>query len=363
MRVTMRNLLSRFRPTSYSIVTIGDSYLFPEEDAHLQVYPIMSTWRRTSSRLDGLWLDWQLPSATSKLIKLIEQTNTKVIVGVYPNFHFLKIAREAARATQIPWVAYLHDTVAEGLSHTRWAARAVELQEQVFAEAAAILVMSQGMADHYKQKYNLNSKSLEHIYPEPIPDHLPQNQGLRQAFWGGDIYNINHQAVRRVSEALRQLDCSFLLTTAKPETLASQGIGGDHLQVTFYRQRADYLKALRQQGVLILALNWPDEAQQHEAELATIFPTKTPEYLASGRPIVVHCPEHYFLARFFREHRCGLVVTERSVEALVQTIRPLLEDAVAVSDLRQSALDAVQIFRPGQIARRFQAVVWSVAQA
>lgn len=363
MRVTMRNLLSHFHPTSYSIVTINGSYPCLEEDDHLQVYPIMSTWRLISARLDGWWLDWQQPSATSKLIKLIEQTNTKVIIGVYPSFHFLKMAREAARATQIPWIAYLHDTVAEGLSSTRWAAKAVELQEQVFAEAAAILVMSQGMADLYKQKYSLTCHPLEHIYPERVPEHLPQSQALRQAFWGGDIYNINHQAVRRVSEALRRLDCPLLLTTAKPETLASQGIGGDHLKMTFYRQRADYLKAMQQQGVLILALNWPDETQQHEDELATIFPTKTPEYLATGRPIVVHCPEHYFLARFFRENRCGLVVTERSIEALVQAIRHLLEDPVAVSELRQSALTAARIFSADQIARRFQTVVRSVAQS
>jgi glycosyltransferase involved in cell wall biosynthesis len=133
--------------------------------------------------------------------------------------------------------------------------------------------------------------------------------------------------------------------------------------MTFYRQRADYLKAMQQQGVLILALNWPDETPQHEDELATIFPTKTPEYLATGRPIVVHCPEHYFLARFFRENRCGLVVTERSIEALVQAIRHLLEDPVAVSELRQSALTAARIFSADQIARRFQTVVRSVAQS
>jgi hypothetical protein len=363
MRVTMRNLLSHFQSTSYSIVTVGNADTDLEEDDHLQVYSIMSTWRRMSARLDGWWLDWQRPAATSKLIKLIEQTNTQVIIGVYPSFHFLKMVREAAKATRIPWIAYLHDTVAEGLSSTRWADRAVALQEQVFAEAAAVLVMSQGMADLYKRKYNLTTQPIEHIYPELMLDHQPQRQALRQAFWGGDIYNINHQAVRRVSEALRQLDCPFLLTTAKPETLVSQGLEGDHLKTTFYRQRADYLMAMRQQGVLILALNWPDETPQHEEELATIFPTKTPEYLVSGRPIVVHCPAHYFLARFFRENRCGLVVTERSIEVLMQAIHHLLENPVSVSELRQSALTAARIFSANQITRRFQTVVRSVAQS
>jgi hypothetical protein len=362
MRVTMRNLLSNFDPTSYSIATVSGSRRFLEED-HAQVYPIMSTLRRFSSRLDGRWLDWQLPSATSKLIKLVEQTEAKAIVGVYPSFHFLKISRDAAKATRVPWIAYLHDTVAEGLSSTRWAGRAAELQEQVFTEADSILVMSQGMADLYKQKYHLTCQPLEHTYPEFIPKRPPQSPALRQAFWGGDIYNINHQAVKRVSEALQRLNCPFLLTTAKPETLEPQGIAGDHIKTIFFRERADYLKALHGQSILILALNWPDESPVHGDELATIFPTKTPEYLVTGRPILVHCPEHYFLARFFRENRCGIVVTERSVEALTEAIGRVLEDPTAVSDLQQAALTAAQIFRGDRIAKRFQEVVHSITSS
>ncbi len=360
MRVTMRNLLSHFHPASYSIATVKSSGRNLEEDDH-RVYPIMSSWRHISTSLDGRWLDWQVPAATSKLIKLIEQTNTKILVGVYPSFHFLKITRDAAKATHTPWIAYLHDTVAEGLSNTRWADKAAELQQQVFAEADSVLVMSQGMTDLYQRKYNLACPPLEHTYPELITDHVPEVKALPQAFWAGDIYNINHQAVRRVSEALRRLGYSFLLTTAKPETLEPQGITGDHIKTTFYPRRAVYLEALRQQGILILALNWPDETRQHEDELATIFPTKTPEYLVSGRPILVHCPEHYFLARFFRDNQCGVVVTERSVEALVEAADNLLKDPAAISNLTRSALVAAQIFNADRIASRFQSIVRSVA--
>ena len=364
MSVTMHNLLSHFHPASYSVVTAGGlTHQAIEASEQAQVYRVFSSLRRVSSRLDRLWQDRQLPSAVSVLSDLIDQTDAKAIVGVYPTYHFLKLAREAARATGVPWVAYLHDTVAEALANSTLAKRALSLQNQVFAEAASILVMSSGMAELYRRKYGLASTPLEHTYPEPIPQRLPEHAAMRQAFWAGATYGINHRAVARVSAALKRLDYPLLMTTtARPKSLIQQGITGDHLKTTFFPKREDYLSALQQQGVLILALNWPDEATLHEDELATIFPTKTPEYLASGRPILVHCPDHYFLAQYFRRHGCGLVVSERSEAALAEAIAFLLADSSEVKAMRQAALITAQQFSAREIASRFRRTIESTVK-
>jgi glycosyltransferase involved in cell wall biosynthesis len=182
-----------------------------------------------------------------------------------------------------------------------------------------------------------------------------RREPFRSAVWAGATYGINHKAVARVATALQSLDCGFLLTTtATTQDLAQQGIAGDHLRTTFFPRREDYLAALREQGVLILALNRPDEGTLHADELATIFPSKTPEYLASGRPILVHCPEQYFLARFMRQHQCGLIVSERSEAALADAIGWLLADSPEVRQLRQAALVAAQQFSPEAIAARLR---------
>ena len=365
MSVTMQNLLSHFHPASYSVVTVNNPNRLGLEAGHqAKIYPIMTTIRRYSSRLDELWRDWQLSRAVSKMVDVVAQTDAKLIIGVYPGYHFLKIARETAKVTGVPWIAYLHDTVAEALSKTRRAGKAAELQAQVFAEANEVVVMSQGMTDFYKRNYNLNYRPLEHTYPEPIPERITNWPAMRHAFWGGAIYNINDRAVARVSEALRLIDCPFLLTTtATPKALEQQGIAGGHIRTNFYPSRAAYLNALQRQGILILALNWPDETNQHEEELGTIFPTKTPEYLAAGRPIIVHCPEHYFLARYFRQTGAGLVVSERSVEALAKAIRHLLADSAEARQMRQAALAAAHQFSAQRIASRFQAMVQAIAQS
>ena len=309
------------------------------------------------------WCDWQIQSAVGKLVRLIEHTRANTIVGIYPSFHFLKIAREACRITQVPLLVYLHDTIAEGLSDTRLAARAIKLQEQIFTEASTILVMSRGMADLYEKKYGLSCQPLEHTYSETIPEILPRIRTQRQGFWGGDIYNINARSVTRVSEALQRINYSFFLATKMTtQHLKRQGLTGDHLSTGFYSNRAAYLNTLKQQDILILALDWPDESPKHIDELATIFPTKAPEYLASGRPILVHCPENYFLARFFREHNCGLVVTERCVDALERAVQSLLKDSSQVEIMRKSALATAKLFLAGQLANHFQTAVQNIAR-
>jgi len=260
-----------------------------------------------SSRLNAYWYDAQLPLATLRVKRLIKALRPAVVVGAFPYYHLLHITRQACRETQTPWVAYLHDTLSEALSTGRLSDKAARLHDQVFAEASAILVMSAGMERLYQKKYGLTCTVLQHSLPEPVPASLPENDSAAPpAFWGGGIYEINGHALGRVSEALGQLGRSlFLASTASLPVLNSYGITGDHVKRSFYAEREAYLAALRAQGLLVLALDWPDESPVHPEELATIFPTKTPEYLASGRPVLVHCPEDYFLAQFFLQHRCG----------------------------------------------------------
>jgi hypothetical protein len=361
--VIMGNLLSYFNPASVSVATLADYRASRLEFDHdIDVHVAMSSVA-ASKRLSRLWRRVQLPLATRRVIKLIEDSEPTVVVGVFPYYDMLKVARDAARATRTPWIAYLHDTLAESMSGSSMAQRAQTLQEQVFSEASSILVMSQGMVDLYREQYGLQCKALEHSYPETIPSTLPDSEDSGAAFWGGNVYDINRNSLARISRALGHNGTTLSLASSTSlKVLESFGIAGDHISATFYPQRQDYLDNLERQGFLILALDWPDESGMHPDELATIFPTKTPEYLASGRPILVHCPEDYFLARFFREHGCGLVVSERSDDLLRKSCKKLLSGEPDVLSMRQAALEAAGIFSRERISSLFRQEVEAVSR-
>jgi hypothetical protein len=360
--VVMHNLLSKFNPESYTVVTARRTNDMLAKNRARETVHYISSSVRFSSRIDKVWQRRQVPLMVVRLTRIVKRLRPRVIVAVYPDYYFLNAVQAAAKTTRTPWMAYLHDTVAEAMSHTPLAKEAEKVQKQTFAEASNILVMSRGMADLYKKKYGLATTPLEHTYPETVTDTLPKDPPLRQAFWSGTIYAINAHAVSRIAQALKNVDCTLLLTMKNSiTTLEKLGVSGPHLKEAFCPTREEYLSVLQQQGILVLALDYPDESPIHEDELSTIFPTKTPEYLASGRPILVHCPDHYFMARFIKENGCGVVVSERSVAALEEACRYLLENSPEVQEMGRRALEAVSLFSSDRVVSLFQEEVRKTA--
>ncbi|HHE46135.1 MAG TPA: hypothetical protein ENL08_00335 [Bacteroidetes bacterium] len=234
-----------------------------------------------------------------------------------------------------------------------------DVQERIFPGAERILVMSQGMADLYRRKYNLLSTPLVHSLPEPIPADIQTETPDNTGFWGGAVYDINDRSVVRISNALSSIRGYrlFIACNDNREQLVRRGLDESGFILKYITEREAYLDTLRRQAFLVLALNWPDETATHEDELSTIFPTKTVEYLASGRPILVHCPEDYFLARFFRDHECAEVVTERSIDAIGEAVLKLIADGEYAASLARKALKAAEMFRLERVAGQFHDLV------
>lgn len=349
--VIIKNILKNLDRESYSIATINPYFSKPSKEPNIHYLMNTFVW---SSRLNRYWKDFFMQSAIKKLVKLCKAKKAKYIVGVYPDYHFIKIAYEAAQITGIPLVSYLHDTIAEGLSHSRLSAQALELQKNLFQKSSHIFVMSEGMKMLYKEKYGIEVDTLEHTYPEPAKE-VPFNPDIRDGniFWGGAIYSINQNSVRRVINACAGLEMNLeIASNIKKQVLEKKGFDTDHIKLSFY-QRADYLNALKEQQILLLALDWPDESTMHRDELATIFPTKTIEYLHSGRPILVHCPDDYFLAAFINKYRCGIVVSDRSEEKLQLAIKKLKSSDKEVTELISNARLAARVFDHSNLQNKF----------
>jgi hypothetical protein len=353
--VVMRNLLSRFDPSSYTVVTAKPRHgdVLDHSAGVGEVFQIASSIG-LSYRLNEWWREAQIPLMRRRIEALVRQRKAELVVGVYPDYHFMLAALDASRRCGVPFVAYLHDTMAEAMEGTALENETRMLQERVLAEAARVLVMSEGLSELYERKYGLSTVPILHTYPEPIPETPVEGPQLRQGFWGGSLYRINLNGVRRVSDGFAQLRVPFVMTMSPSRArLKEFGIEGSHLELAFYSTREAYLEALRRQGVLVQALDWPDESGTHEDELSTIFPTKTPEYLAAGVPILVHCPEHYYLARFVRKHGCGVVVGERETERIVSELRAILDDGSSTTKMRQAAVRTAGLFGVNRVASTF----------
>jgi len=348
---TMKNLIDAFSPTSMPVATASliQARPAPMRDDRDNVHHIL-TARDVYGRLDNLMRKTQVPLAARRLSALVRKTGARAILTNYPDVFFIDIALRASRKTGVPLVLYLHDTIAEALSRSPLRDYARNIQDQAFAHAELLYAQNDGMQAFYRDKYGLEMGILRHSYPEAIPTETATG-GKRGGFWGGDVYDINRNALRRVYGAM--VDNGIPLTTTSldgVEGLVRKGFDRGHLEVGFIAAREDYIRALEAHRFLILSLDWPDESPVHEDELRTIFPGKTIEYLASGRPILIHCPEHYFLARFFAEHGCGELITDRDPAALSAAVKRLADDPDHAESMARKALVAAKLFARETVA-------------
>lgn len=361
----MKNLLDPIDPGS---VVLAVQRLAPETE---RLEPATAHRRHFVERLTclpgriekirrRLWL----PVVERRLVALGRKMQCGAVVGVFPDVFFLDAACRAAHRLGVPFLPYLHDTVKESLAGTRLARYGAEVHGRVLSSSKGVLVATRGMEALFRRKYGKEATTVPHVFPEVIPERPDEDGVPRGLFWSGYIYSINVAALRRVFDAAKTVPGVFMTVASQQskEYLVRLGFSRERLKRTYVpvRDRTRYLQALRDHGVLVLALSWPDESPVHEDELRTIFPTKTPEYLASGRPILVHCPEHYYVAQFFMENQCGEVVTERSGDEIERRLRLLFEDGERRHRLSEAALRAAHEFRLEKVLPVFHGAVQGV---
>ena len=359
----MENLLSWLEPEEFVVACARAPRVGVEmrsASSKMRVYdvlrpPLTGLSFRLDQRLMSLYFHTAAPARA--LQRLAREHNCGAILGVYSDIHALVAARQASEMTGLPLSLYLHDPIAEGSQGARIHAYATAVQSKLFSEKHLVFSMSEGLTALFLRKYQLQTFPLPHCYNEkPLePSSIERNAGPRTALFSGSIYEINRPAVARAAKSAIRAGFRVICTSQRAaSTLASDGVPSESIDVKSSPTRSGYLELLRQQDALFVALAWPDESPIHRDSLATLFPTKIPEYLGAGRPILIHCPDDYFLSRFVGERQCGLLVGERNDERLLEAWARLRDDRDLALRLGHNSHQAVSYFDGKRIAGVFR---------
>lgn len=280
----------------------------------------------------------------------------KLFIIAYPDLYWLDICTAFAVKHNISFIPYLHDTLVEGVYNPKKKELAQKVQERIFKNSRSIAVMSEGMQALYKRKYGIETTSWEHIYEEnPNEYKIPE---FNRIHWSGDVYEINYQSVKRVSEAIVGLGLDFTISNGKSrEQLGTLGLDTKIFEKVFYKERKDYLKHLNQSKIVLLGLNYPEECQVHVDELSTIFSTKTPEYLASNAIIIYNGPKEYFLAQFLIKNSCGLVIDSKNVVEIREKILEVIKNYESYVYLSSNAKKAMALFHPNTVKQKVEYLI------
>ncbi len=298
--------------------------------------------------------------------KLIRKFNCGSILAIYPELYVVEASRMVARELNVPLMIYLHDTIAEVSQGKPQEKEIRKFQDLIFSEPHLFFSMSDGLRDLLQNKYGLKSTALPHCYPG-VSNFVAEEfqvSGQRKALYSGSIYSINKESIIRTARAA--VDCGFQITCTLPEAakvLIRSGIPFEKVSVRYCVDSKDYLELLKSHDALFMGLSWPDETTMHSDELATIFPTKTPEYLATGKPIIVHAPSDYYLSRFFDTNRCGILVSDRSHESLTKAWSTILTDRKRMEFIRSQAGSAISQFSSERVRNIFRGAIHGISNS
>ena len=358
--VTMGNLLSLLERDE--VVLLGEQVGSREPRTTMTTrhrrlsVPRLPSWR--FNHYIGRWLN--VPLTAAMAVWAVKRLDCQVILAVYPDDAFLLASYVAHRITKAPLLLHMHDLYAEqhfGLARQRLANW---LQPRLFHHVSTVLALTAPMADFYRCRYGLEPVWL----PRPVvisddAEVAPQPAGDNFTIGvSGGIAHQNLDSLQRLAAAVKSKSGYRLrfLTPRSQQFLEAHGLWGDNVDASFASDPSELMAALRRCDVLFLGLCF-DCHGLADVEMATAFPTRTYEYLVSGRPVLVHCPGHYGLANFFRTYECGLIVDQPDAQSLVCALEQLQTDDMLRERLARNALQAAEAFRGERVVERLRAAL------
>lgn len=304
------------------------------------------------------WRRVQVVGMLWRSLRLVRRFRCSAVMVVFPNEEFLLVGYLTALWRRLPLFAYFHNTYLEnrrGLSRRF----ACWLQSQVFLKSRHVFVMSEGMVELYRRNYpGLKCSALVHSFNEDLPAkaNLPEPHRPLRLTISGNINESCREAAVRFADAIAQMaGASLTILSGTPESLLRE-IGmlrdGTHYATV---SRDELVGRLQQADIVVLPHGFAGDLSPDE--LATMFPTKTIEYLICGRPILAHAPPDCFLTRFLKQHQCALVVDTPSVPALIDAVERLKADERLRARLVERALRTAEMFHAPRVAQTLRSAI------
>ncbi|GEM_PF-1258507 len=292
-------------------------------------------------------------------LQAVKESNAKFILGVYPNWPFLIGAYLAHRKSGIPLLTYHMDIPVRRSAMAAFEGFFIETyEEKILRSAKERLIVSEGYAQDFRHRFGLNSILLPHsIDLKEIQRRMgelhgpPENGSTRIVHTG--IVEGQREGLLRIAETLHQnpdLDAKLILSTPTPkDRLLNQGF--DLPCVEILSLPHDKVLDL-QASAHILVTVLPFFHKTKEGAL-TGYPTKLVEYLATGRPILIHAPAWTHLCQHARRHGYASIVDGVCKNSIADAVRKIKKDNDHRLTITQKAAEQASHFDIKIVTRKF----------
>lgn len=331
--VVMGNLFKIFPKGSYYVLMGRLDHVWPpiDEDSMMPApytfsrFPLLNvrgSWRR---RIRSILRDlFALLETTWKGLRIIHREKIDTIFVVAD--HYVELAALIMHwltgkkiALWLPDLYYVPENSTTGWTQT--VDRFIE--PFLLKKVDTVLVTSEATQKYYKEKYGIDTEVLPHSvdikkYSPQMEDGHSPNKTTKILFTG-TVEPCNFGPLLDMIKVVNEnpeLNLEF--------SIISNNLSKDLKEICEKNHRISYGRANREEipalqksaGMLFLPLSFEEHGYRYPSIVRTASPSKLPEYLIAGRPILVYAPTESYYAEYARQQDFALIVDKPDYNAL-----------------------------------------------
>jgi glycosyltransferase involved in cell wall biosynthesis len=285
-----------------------------------------------------------------------------IVLSVMQTSMYYRAAYAAARHLGLPFGLIIHDDPEEIEVLRRWGLPTMRrLNGRIYRNADVRFCVSPQLRDLLAARYGA---SADVLYPNRSASLAPRpvewNRSLR-----GERLTIGYAGTMNYGYAARLKELAPIFYAAdvtlriyslqQREFLAAPGVeyagASEQPDIVWERVKAEC-------DAVILPYCRPQDG--HQQLYRTHFPSKLPEYLALGMPVIVTGPSYATGVQWAAKNPDACIRVDLDEDAKwADLLSQLAADAVLRSTLALRALDAARRFDPREISAKFEAQIFS----
>lgn len=263
--------------------------------------------------------------------KVIKRENIKLLLAYSDYGPTLLSTYILHKITKIPFYLYFYDLYYGSKLPVVFKIIARLLEPRLFKDAQQIFVTNEELQKYYQNKYKKSSVVIYNSIPIKYDNKKPVVNTKRNKNYNivytGTIYWAQLDAIQNLIKGVNKIKQTniklFLYTPHDKNYLNKIGIF-ENKKIKFKSGSPEEMSNIQNSAdILFAALGFKTK---YSLLINTSSPGKTYEYMASGKPILIHAPKDSYIAKYAKKYNFACVVDENNVKMLKEAILKLIQD-------------------------------------
>ena len=313
-------------------------------------------WHTNISRYMGIMIRLIhfciLPYSIIKGMLIIKKERISNIFVTSGYGYYFVLAYYLTKITKIPYSVYMFDLWTNEQVVSRIHRVLIKVfEKRIFKYAKNVFVMSEPLGDYYGRKLGISPVVIPHsvdlkkyncLDTKKAIDAFPEGN-FKKIVFTGMINSAQRDAIRNMVNTLRLPGMEsiklILFTRADVDLLRQTGISGENV-ILRYARPEEIPIIQKKADILFLPLAFNSSMPNL---IKTAMPGKLPEYLAAGRPILVHAPKGCFISEYAKDKGFAVVVDKPDRFLLKEGVLNIINDSLLREKIIANALETAKL--------------------